>query len=60
MACLIDLCRKKFFKPKDVVVYLHTGGAAALFPYKDPLKAYINGKKSPWVIPSWSPSAPSS
>ena len=57
MACLIDLCRKKFFKPEDVVVYLHTGGPAALFPYKTPLKAYLKGEKRPWVIPPWSPSS---
>jgi len=57
MACLIDLCRKKFFKPEDVVVYLHTGGPAALFPYKTPLKAYLRGEESPWVIPPWSPSS---
>jgi len=57
MACLIDLCRKDFFKPEDVVVYLHTGGPAALFPYKEPLKAYLEGKKRPWVIPPWSPAS---
>ncbi len=57
MACLIDLCRKRFFKPEDVVVFLHTGGPAALFPYKEPLKAYLEGAKRPWVIPPWSPAS---
>jgi len=57
MACLIDLCRKGFFKPEDVVVYLHTGGPAALFPYKEPLKAYLEGGERPWVIPPWSPAS---
>jgi len=57
MACLIDLCRRKFFKPEDVVVYLHTGGPAALFPYKTPLKAYLRGEERPWVIPPWSPAS---
>ena len=57
MACLIDLCRRKYFKPKDVVVFLHTGGSAALFPYKTPLKAYMLGGKMPWVIPPWSPAS---
>lgn len=33
MAGLIDLCRKGFFKPGENVVFLHTGGAAALFAY---------------------------
>ena len=57
MSCLIDLCRKKYFKPDDVVAFLHTGGSAALFPYKDPFRAYMHKMKSPWIIPPWSPSA---
>jgi 1-aminocyclopropane-1-carboxylate deaminase/D-cysteine desulfhydrase-like pyridoxal-dependent ACC family enzyme len=40
MALLIDFCHKGFFKPDDVVVFLHTGGSAALFPYKEPLEEY--------------------
>jgi 1-aminocyclopropane-1-carboxylate deaminase/D-cysteine desulfhydrase-like pyridoxal-dependent ACC family enzyme len=55
MACLIDLCRKGFFKKDHVVVFLHTGGSAALFPYKEPLRAFGQGKKIPWTIPPWSP-----
>ena len=57
MACLIDLCRKGFFKRDAVVVFLHTGGAAALFPYKTPIKAYTLRELSPWTIPPWSPLA---
>ena len=57
MACLIDLCRQGFFKREDVVVLLHTGGAAGLFPYKAPLKAHGLGNVLPWTIPPWSPSA---
>ena len=57
LSCLIDLCRKKVFKKTDTVVFLHTGGSAALFPYKEPLKAYVKGKALPWSIPPWSPSA---
>lgn len=57
MACLVDLCRKGFFKREDVVVFLHTGGATGLFPYKAPLKAYGSGKALPWTIPPWSPNA---
>lgn len=56
MACLIDLCREDFFKPDDVVVFLHTGGQAALFPYRDPLRAYAMGEAPSWTIPPWSPS----
>jgi len=33
MAGLIDLCRKGFFKRGDNVVFVHTGGSAALFAY---------------------------
>jgi len=55
MACLIDLARKGFFKKDDVVVFLHTGGSAALFAYKEPLRAFGQGKKIPWTIPPWSP-----
>jgi L-cysteate sulfo-lyase len=55
MACLIDLARKGFFKKDDVVIFLHTGGSAALFAYKEPLRAFAEGKKIPWTIPPWSP-----
>jgi L-cysteate sulfo-lyase len=34
MAGLIDLCRKGFFAKDQNVVFLHTGGAAALFAYE--------------------------
>jgi len=54
-ACLIDLARKKKLTKKDNVVFLHTGGVAALFPYREPLKAYVQGKSLPWTIPKWSP-----
>ncbi len=57
MACLIDLCKKKKFKKSDNVLFLHTGGAVALFPYREPLKAYSKGKQLPWTVPDWSPQA---
>ena len=34
MAGLIDLCRKGFFRADQNVVFLHTGGSAALFGYE--------------------------
>jgi L-cysteate sulfo-lyase len=34
MAGLIDLCRNGFFSKDQTVVFLHTGGAAALFAYE--------------------------
>ena len=33
----------------------YTGGAVALFPYKHPIKAYVQGKSLPWTIPEWNP-----
>ena len=55
MACLIDLVRKDKFKKTDNILFLHTGGAVALFPYKDPIKAYVQDKELPWIKPEWSP-----
>ena len=57
MAGLIDLCRKGYFSQEDNVVFLHTGGTAALFPYKAPLRAYLEQKAMPWKVPEWSPKA---
>ncbi len=37
MAGLIDLCRNGFFDAGQNVVFLHTGGAAALFAYEEDL-----------------------
>jgi len=54
MAALIGLIREGFFKKDDTVVFLHTGGSAALFPYKAPLKAYGLGRPMPWRKPPWS------
>ncbi|HPW18519.1 MAG TPA: D-cysteine desulfhydrase family protein [Candidatus Aminicenantes bacterium] len=42
MTGLIDLVKTGFFKPTDKVVFLHTGGTPALFPYRDTLfQAYM-------------------
>ena len=35
MAGLIGMIRKGFFKPTDTVLFLHTGGATALFAYQE-------------------------
>jgi 1-aminocyclopropane-1-carboxylate deaminase/D-cysteine desulfhydrase-like pyridoxal-dependent ACC family enzyme len=37
MAALLDLLRKGFFRKEDRVVFIHTGGTPALFPYRKPL-----------------------
>jgi len=51
---LISLCREGFFKREDTIVFLHTGGPVALFPYRETLKAHIRREPLPWVIPEWS------
>ncbi|MBM3566431.1 MAG: D-cysteine desulfhydrase [Alphaproteobacteria bacterium] len=43
MAGLIGLARKKVFKAGQTVIFLHTGGSAALFAYQDSIEAF--GKK---------------
>jgi L-cysteate sulfo-lyase len=55
MACIIDQVKQGNFKETDNVVFLHTGGAVALFPYKEPLRAHLEGKPLPWKVPEWSP-----
>ncbi len=57
MACLIDLCRQGYFRKEEGVIFSHTGGTAALFPYKENLKAYKKGEGFPWIVPPWSPKA---
>ena len=54
MAGLIDLVDKGEFTENDNVVFLHTGGAVALFPYKEPIKAHLLNSEFPWKKPSWS------
>ena len=39
MIGLIDLARKKYFRPGDRVLFLHTGGVPALFAFPDRLLA---------------------
>ena len=41
MAGLIGLVRQGFFKPTDNVLFLHTGGATALFAYQDQIRASL-------------------
>ena len=42
MAGLIGLCRQGMFKPTDNVLFLHTGGAQALFAYENELLNALN------------------
>lgn len=41
MAGLIGLVRQGFFTPDDNVLFLHTGGAAALFAYEQQIRDYL-------------------
>lgn len=41
MAGLIGMIRAGFFEPSDNILFLHTGGSAALFAYEDQLRASI-------------------
>lgn len=59
MACLIDLCRTGQLEPGHNVVYLHTGGQAGLFPYREALTSWLEGKALPWSVPPWLPHASS-
>lgn len=42
MAGLIGMVREGFFKPTDNVLFLHTGGATALFAYQEQLLESLN------------------
>ncbi|MGB7294363.1 MAG: D-cysteine desulfhydrase family protein [Candidatus Aminicenantales bacterium] len=42
MAGLVDLVRKGDFTKQDRIVYFHTGGTPALFPYRKPLVEFMS------------------
>jgi L-cysteate sulfo-lyase len=43
-AGMVGLIREKFFKEGDNIVFLHTGGSAALFAYQDLLSRHIGNE----------------
>jgi 1-aminocyclopropane-1-carboxylate deaminase/D-cysteine desulfhydrase-like pyridoxal-dependent ACC family enzyme len=45
MAGLLDLVRKGEIGPEEGVVFLHTGGTPALFPYRDEIVALIEAEE---------------
>jgi L-cysteate sulfo-lyase len=53
MAGLVDLVKRGHFNKNDTVVFLHTGGTPAIFPYKHPIKAILEMKTPPWIKPPW-------
>jgi 1-aminocyclopropane-1-carboxylate deaminase/D-cysteine desulfhydrase-like pyridoxal-dependent ACC family enzyme len=46
MAALIDLVKKGYFRKEDKVLFFHTGGTPALFPYREPLVRLLGGEKT--------------
>ncbi|MFZ2053948.1 MAG: D-cysteine desulfhydrase family protein [Candidatus Aminicenantales bacterium] len=42
MAALVDLVRKGYFQKGDRVVFFHTGGTPALFPYRKALVEFLS------------------
>ena len=54
MVGLIDLIRKNWFNKDDTVLFLHTGGTAALFPYKTPIQTFKKTGKLAWTRAPWS------
>jgi len=53
MAGLIDMVRDGRFDKDENIVFLHTGGTAALFPYREPIKNILKGEKPTWLKPPW-------
>lgn len=46
MAGLLDLCSTGYFRPGENVVFLHTGGAPALFPYRNGILDHFRQRKT--------------
>jgi 1-aminocyclopropane-1-carboxylate deaminase/D-cysteine desulfhydrase-like pyridoxal-dependent ACC family enzyme len=44
MEALIDLVRKGYFRKDDGVLFFHTGGTPALFPYRKQLVKLLGGE----------------
>ena len=45
MAGMIDLIKKGYFKEGENIVFLHTGGTPALFPYREQIISFLKEKK---------------
>ena len=45
MVGLLNLCAKGYFRPGENVVFLHTGGTPALFPYRSGIIEHLRGCK---------------
>ena len=45
MAGLNDLIKQRYFRKNANIVFLHSGGTPALFPYRKPILAYLNERE---------------
>ena len=54
LAGLIDLVRKARLTKKHHVIFLHTGGNVALFPYRNPITSILKNDNPSWTTPPWS------
>ncbi len=54
MAGLIDLIHKGYLTKEHRVIFLHTGGNAALFPYRNPITSFLKKNQPSWMTPPWS------
>lgn len=46
MAGLLDLCARGYFRPGENVVFLHTGGTPALFPYRRGILEHLGRREA--------------
>jgi D-cysteine desulfhydrase len=44
MTGLLDLQKKGYFPPASNVVFLHTGGTPALFPYRNDILPFLDSR----------------
>ena len=44
MTALLDLARNGYFQKGDRIIFFHTGGTPALFPYRKPLLEFLDEK----------------
>lgn len=54
MAGLVDLIHKGYLTKEHRVIFLHTGGAVALFPYRNPITSILKRDQPSWITPPWS------
>ncbi|MEM2876052.1 MAG: D-cysteine desulfhydrase family protein [Candidatus Bathyarchaeia archaeon] len=53
MAGLIEMIRDGRFSKNETLIFLHTGGTPAIFPYRGPIKSVLKNEKAEWLKPPW-------